>query len=234
MLAINSGTPAKITRRRFFSVRSRNQRSTWLSHDDEVGVKCRWNRLWRLSHRCTFLGQPPVVTAAYAASVRSSVAVLNAVIDEIASLEAEVKTHLGWHPDADIISSQSGLGPVLGARMLAEFGDAPDHYHSAKARKNCAGTSPITKQSGKTRIVAARYVHNDRTVDALHQQASCALLHDSDVKAYHDQLRARGLKHNPALRQLANLLVGILHGCLAHGTPYDQATAWAHRQPLAA
>ena len=49
MLAIRSGTLPKIPRRRFLSVRSRNQRSTWLSHDDEVGVKCRWNRLCRSS-----------------------------------------------------------------------------------------------------------------------------------------------------------------------------------------
>lgn len=180
------------------------------------------------------LGQPPVVTAAYAAAVRSSVAVLGAVNDEIASLEAEVKTHFGRHPESDIICSQPGLGPVLGARVLAEFGDAPGRYRSAKARKNYAGTSPITKQSGKTRVVAARYVHNDRLVDALHQQAACALLHDPDAKAYYDQLRARGLKHNPALRQLANRLVGILHGCLAHSTRYDAPTAWAHRQSLAA
>ena len=53
MLAVSSGTLAKTPRRRFWSVRSRNQRSTWLSHDYEVGVKCRWNRLWRLSHRST-------------------------------------------------------------------------------------------------------------------------------------------------------------------------------------
>ena len=48
MLAIRSGTLAKMPRRRFLSVRSRNQRSTWFSQDEEVGVKCRWNRLWRL------------------------------------------------------------------------------------------------------------------------------------------------------------------------------------------
>ncbi|BDH55737.1 IS110 family transposase [Tsukamurella sp. PLM1] len=180
------------------------------------------------------LGQPAVVTAAYAASVRSSVAVLGVVIEQITVLEEEVKAHFGRHPAAEIICSQPGLGPILGARVLAEFGDAPGRYRSAKARKNYAGTSPITKQSGKTRVVAARYVHNDRLIDALQLQASCALLHDTDAKTYYDQLRARGLKHNPALRQLANRLVGILHGCLIHGAQYDSAVAWAHRHPVAA
>ena len=53
------------------------------------------------------------------------------------------------HPDAEIYLSQPGIGPVLGARVLAEFGDDAHRYTDAKARKNYAGTSPITKASGK-------------------------------------------------------------------------------------
>ncbi|MFI6795953.1 IS110 family transposase, partial [Streptosporangium canum] len=89
--------------------------------------------------------------------------------------------------------------------------------------------SPITRQSGKTKVVQARFVHNDRLVDALHLQASCALLHDPEVRAYYDQLKARDISHNAALRQVGNRLVGILHGCLKTHTTYDQATAWSHR-----
>ena len=82
-------------------------------------------------------------------------------------MEGQVEAHFGQHPDAEIISVQPGLGPILGARVLAEFGDDPDRYAYAKARKNYAGTSPITRQSGKKKIVLARYVHNDRLIDAL-------------------------------------------------------------------
>ena len=61
------------------------------------------------------------------------------------------------------------LGPVLGARVLAEFGDDPTRYDGARARKNYAGTSPITRASGKKKVVLARYVRNNRLADALHQ-----------------------------------------------------------------
>ena len=54
------------------------------------------------------------------------------------------------------------------------------------------------------------------------------------ARAYYDQLRAREVGHNPALRQLANRLVGILHGCLKTRTLYDEATAWSHRTEKAA
>ena len=174
------------------------------------------------------LGQGEIVTSAYAATVRSLVAVITTLNVEITVLEGQVEAHFGRHPDAEIILSQPGLGPVLGARVLAEFGDAPGRYASAKARKNYAGTSPITRQSGKMRTVHARFVHNDRLVDALHLQASCALLHDPHVRAYYDQLRTRDIGHNTALRQVANRLVGILHGCLKTNTRYDQTTAWSH------
>jgi transposase len=174
------------------------------------------------------LGQPAVVTAAYAATVRALVAVLGTLNEQVKTLHGQVEAHFGRHPDAEIILSQPGLGVILGARVLAEFGDDHDRYACAKARKNYAATSPITRASGKKRTVAARFVHNDRLVDALMSQAFTALSNSPGARAYYDRQRARGASHNAALRQLANRLVGILHGCLKTGTLYDETTAWSH------
>ena len=185
--------------------------------------------------RAEHLGQPEVVTQAYAATTRAAVAVLRTLDEQVKVLQGQVDAHFGQHPDAEIISSQPGLGLVLGARVLAEFGDDPDRYTDAKSRKNYAGTSPITRASGKKKIVLARYVHNDRLIDALMTQAFSALNASPGARAYYDQLKARGTEHNAALRQLANRLVGILHGCLKTRTLYDEATAWpSHENKLAA
>ncbi|GIH96094.1 hypothetical protein Psi01_67240 [Planobispora siamensis] len=174
------------------------------------------------------LGQPVVVSAAYAATVRSTVAILTVLNEQITVLEGGVREHFGAHPAAEILTSQPGLGPILGARVLAEFGDDPLRYASAKARKNYAATSPITRASGKKKVVLARFVHNDRLIDALDAQAFAALSASPGARAYYDRQRARDLGHHAALRQLANRLVGILHGCLKTGTVYDEATAWHH------
>ena len=174
------------------------------------------------------LGQPAVITAAYSVSVRALVAILGTLNEQVSILQGQVEAHFGQHPDAEIILSQPGLGAVLGARVLAEFGDDHDRYASAKARKNYAATSPITRASGKKRVVAARFVHNDRLIDALMTQAFTSLRNSPGARAYYDRQRARGASYNAALRQLANRLVGILHGCLKTGTPYDEATAWSH------
>jgi hypothetical protein len=87
------------------------------------------------------LSQPTVVTAAYAATVRAQVAILTTLNAEIKTMEEQVEAHFGQHPDAEIYLSQPGLGVVLGARVLAEFGDSTTRYCDARARKNYAGTS---------------------------------------------------------------------------------------------
>jgi len=176
------------------------------------------------------LGQPAAVTAAYAATVRSLIAVITAVSEQVSTLQGQVGAHFGRHPDAEIYRSQPGLGPVLGARVLGEFGDDPHRYADGKARKNYAATSPITRASGKKKVVAARFIHNDRLVDALNAQAFAALNASPGARALYDDLRTRGIEHNDALRRLANRLVGILHGCLKTRTLYDEATAWSHRE----
>jgi hypothetical protein len=82
--------------------------------------------------------------------------------------------------------------------------------------------------------VHARFIHNDRLVDALHMQAGAAILHDPGTRAYYDELRAREIGHNAALRQIGNRLVGILHGCLKTHSSYNDVTAWSHRSQNAA
>jgi Transposase IS116/IS110/IS902 family len=172
--------------------------------------------------------QPPPWVGNFSEQVwGTSVGVVNVV-------GAEFERYFDQHPAAVIYRSQPGVASKLGPRLLGEFGDDPHRYTSAKARKNYAGTSPITRQSGRKRTVAARFVHNDRLLDALSRQAQAAISISPGARAYYDQLRARGVGHQAALRQLANRQVGILHGCLASGRCYDEATAWPRPADCAA
>ena len=201
------------------------------------------------------LNQPPIVAGAHAVIVRSQAAILNTLNTEVKNMGKQVEAHFGQHPDVEIYRSQPGLGLILGARVLAEFGDDPtrwtrnptttsvkDKYPPSVHNEHPALSYPttktsktariklriITRQSGKKRTVLARYVHNDRLLDSLGAQAFSALSTSPGARAYYDKQRARGVGHRAALRQLGNRLVGLLHGCLKTGTVYDENTAWTH------
>ena len=168
----------------------------------------------------------PGVVDAYAAAVAALVAVTGEMVRQIGVLEEQVKTGFGRHPDVEIYLSQPGLGLILGARVLAEFGDAPGRYADTRARKNYSGMAPVTRASGTKRVVLARHARNRRLSDALYQQAFAALTASPGARDYYDRQRDRGATHHQALRALANRLVGILHGCLTHRVNYSESVAW--------
>jgi transposase len=168
----------------------------------------------------------PGVVEAHAAVVSAQIAVIASINTQIDVLDDGVRTHFGRHPDAEIYLSVPGIGPILGARILGEFGDDTNRFVDAKARRNYAGTSPITRASGKKRLVSARHVRNPRLFAAFHQQAFSALIPSPGARAHYDQLRSKGLQHHQALTGVANKMVGDLHGCLRHHTTYNEDLAW--------
>lgn len=103
----------------------------------------------------------PEVAAAFGATTTAAVHVIAALNNQIAELETALADHFETHPDADIYRSLPGLGVVLGARVLGEFGDDPNRFTTAKCRKNYAGTSPLTVASGRKRAVLARHVRKN-------------------------------------------------------------------------
>lgn len=180
------------------------------------------------------LAQSPVVELAYGRTTKAHVAMIRAYSAQITELEAALTSDFEQHPDAGIIHSLPGMGTVLGARVLGEFGDDPNRYCNAKSRRNYAGTSPVTRASGKSHVVLARHTRNRRLADALDQWAFCSITRSKGARAYYDELRGRGKTHRQAVRQLANRWVGILHACLEQRVDYDENIAWKHRVDLAA
>jgi transposase len=153
---------------------------------------------------------------------------------QIETLAGQLEASFEGHPDAEILRSLPGLGVVLGARVLAEFGDDPVRYADPKARKNYAGTSPITRASGRSKVALARFARNRRLADALEMWAFCSLSCSPGARRYYDAHRAKGQTHRRALRSLANRWVGILHGCLHHRQRYAEHVAWPTAQRAAA
>ncbi|MEU4099024.1 IS110 family transposase [Streptomyces sp. NPDC026673] len=130
------------------------------------------------------------------------------------------------HPDAEIITSFPGLGPLSGARVFAEIGDDRSRFADAKGLKAYAGSAPITRASGKSVAVLARRVKNQRLAAVGYVWAFAALTHSDGARAHYDRRREAGDRHTAAQRNLFNRMIGCLHHCLNQRLHYSEAAAF--------
>jgi transposase len=182
------------------------------------------------------LHQPTAVEAAMGQAVTAIVRTLAATLESIRELEVALDEDFEQHPDAEILRSLPGLGVILGARVLSEFGDDPTRFADAASRRAYAGSAPITRASGKIRLVLLRRACNRRLADDCRWWAFTATQHSPGANAYYQRRRDAGDSHEAALRRVANKLLGQLHYCLTHSTHYDEHLAWrpaAHAQKAA-
>jgi len=177
------------------------------------------------------LHQPPAVEDAMGEAVRAIVRTVAATSESIKDLEKALNASFEQHPDAEILDSLPGLGLVLGARVLSEFGDDPNRFTHAASRRAYAGTAPITRASGRHRAVLARHIRNRRLADACYLWAFAALTKSAGARAFYDRRRAAGDHHNAALRRLGSKLIGQLHHCLHQRQPYNELLAWTQPEP---
>jgi hypothetical protein len=151
---------------------------------------------------------------------------LNAACAAADDLEQAVIESFEQHPDAGIITSFPGLGPLTGARVLAEIGDDRSRFHDGKGLKAYAGAAPITRASGKSASVSHRRVKNNRLNAAGYAWAFAALTASPGARAHYDRRRQAKDRHAAAQRNLFARLLGCLHHCLATGQHYDEQTAF--------
>jgi transposase len=170
--------------------------------------------------------QPTEVEQAMGAAATAITGAITAMNTGIAALQQQIDHSFEQHPDAAIYHSMPALGSVLSARVLGEFGDDRTRWPDPASRRAYAGSAPITRASGKRRLVLARSICNKRLHDATRWWAFAALSISPGARACYDQRRAAGDSHEAALRRLASKLIGQLHHCLEHRIPYHEATAW--------
>jgi transposase len=175
------------------------------------------------------LAAPEPVAAAYRELVGALVALLRCLNQQVAALERQLAARFGAHPDAGIVRSLPGLGVVLGARVLGEFGDDPHRYATAKGRKAFAGTAPITRSSGLRTVVVARAACNQRLVDACYLWAFAALTASPGARRCYDA-------HRPAApattRRCGHWATGWSASCTAAWpTGRPTRSSWPGRPP---
>jgi transposase len=180
----------------------------------------------RDAFRAEQMRQLPLVEEAMGRQALALLRQLDAACAAADDLERAVIESFNQHPDAGIITSFPGLGPITGARVLAEIGDDRSRFADAKGLKAYAGAAPITRASGKHRSVTRRLVKNNRLAAAGYTWAFSALTASPGAKAHYDKRKTKGDRHAAAQRNLFARLLGCLHHCLATGQPYDETIAF--------
>lgn len=180
----------------------------------------------RDAFRTPQMRQLPLVEDAMGRQALALLRQLDAACTAAADLEQATVESFNQHPDAGIITSFPGLGPLTGARVLAETGDDRSRFADAKGLKAYAGAAPITRASGKTRAVLHRRVKNNRLAAAGYNWAFSAISASPGARHHYDKRRNDGDRHAAAQRNLFGRLLGCLHHCLATGQPYNEATAF--------
>jgi len=153
---------------------------------------------------------------------------LNKLVDQLKADETNPEGETVEHRDAEILLSLPGIGKLNGAAMLSEASQAlrnRDYY----TMRTLSGVAPVTRQSGKRRVVLMRRACNHRLRDALYTWANCSLQNDEASLSFYRSCRQRGLDHAPALRSLGDHLLRLLFAMLRDRTLYDPARARGHR-----
>jgi transposase len=149
---------------------------------------------------------------------------IEALLTHLADEEAQ-----GEHHDVAILRSCPGAGRLVAATVLAEAPQALAQRDYQRLRLQ-GGVAPVTRQSGKTRLVAMRQACNPRLRNALFHWARVSVQVDPHCRAHYDRLRQRGHSHARALRGVGDRCLRVLIALLHARTLYDPA----HRPQLAA
>lgn len=171
----------------------------------------------------TALTTDPAIIEPSVLVVRMLVAQLEALAPSLAHFEAEIATRFAAHPDAALFEALPGSGPALAPRLLAVFGADRTRFTCASEVQQLAGIAPVTKKSGRTRLVHWRWAVPAFVRQTFHEFAQHSIKRSAWARAYFVQQRARGLSKHAAFRALAFKWIRIIWRCWQDRTRYDEA-----------
>jgi transposase len=146
--------------------------------------------------------------------------VLSTSIDRFDSEIAKLVEKL---PDYQLFADLPGAGPTLAPRLLAAFGEDRARFPTAATVQKASGIAPIVEQSGKKSWTHWRYACTKFVRQTFVEWAAQTIPRSFWAKAFYDSYRARGGRHQAALRALAFKWIRILHRCWLDRTPYDES-----------
>jgi transposase len=152
--------------------------------------------------------------------------------EQIAAYQEEIEKLFNKHPDSPIFKNLPGSGGESGKngpRLMTQLGDNRERFPSADSIQCVAGTSPVTRKSGKTEIILMRYACRKSFRNVMHQFAFCSLRQCSWARSLYDQQRAKDKSHGSALRTVGDKWLKIIFRLWKNGEIYNEDKFLASR-----
>jgi transposase len=143
-----------------------------------------------------------------------------ALKERINALDGEIADRFFARPEAPILASLPGMGPLLGSEFLVACGDL-SLFESADQLAAYAGLVPAARDSGK-RVGNHRRMRGGNKVlkRVFFLSAFSSLRSSAHSRAFYDRKRKEGKKHTQALIALARRRVNVLWAMLRDGTTF--------------
>ncbi|MGO9202299.1 MAG: IS110 family transposase [Limisphaerales bacterium] len=141
----------------------------------------------------------------------------------IADYDQRIKTLFTQHDEAQLFTNLPGAGPALAPRLLAFFGTDRSRYEAAESVQSFTGIAPVTKSSGRSRVVYFRVPCPKFDRQTFHEFARLSVTNCQWAKNYVNYYRAKGKEYHAVIRALAYKWIRILFRCWKDRTPYDEA-----------
>ncbi len=124
---------------------------------------------------------------------------------------------------AEIIESMPGMGPILGAELLAIVGDMSRHRDAGHLAAH-AGLAPVPRDSGRKSGNMHRPKHYNRRLRwVFYMSAQTAMRMPGPSQESYRKKRAEGLVHTQAVLSLARRRVDVLWAMLRDKRPFTTA-----------
>ena len=163
----------------------------------------------------------PLTNEAMVQVVRSMVAVLVPLVEQITALARRIEHFVESLPDGLIVMSFPRAGRICAAQILAELGDVRERFATTEQLAAEAGTVPRTYQSGKTRSVTFRWACNHRLRQAITCMADNSRHANDWARSIYAAARARGCDHPHAIRILARAWLRVIWRAWTNRKLYD-------------
>ena len=179
-------------------------------------------RAVEISTRGAALTTDPAIVQSGGSLARTYLELIQTLQPRIKEYERRIEKLFETHPETALFTKLPGAGDALAPRLLSFFGTDRSRYRSANSAQSFCGIAPVTKSSGKSKVVYLRRACPKFARQTFHEFARLSVVKSQWARNYVDYYLGKGKSYHTTIRALAFKWIRILYRCWQSRTPYNE------------